>query len=261
MIRIAGNLSTLYGALSWPERFLAARADGFDGVEIQFPYSEPAPALTTAASAAALPVVLINGPIDLATYPFGIAGVLGQRSVFREQLPMIETYARALGVRYVHILAGLIDSETDRARALEVYAENLSLAAEWLRPSGIEVLIEPLNGTDAPRYLLDSFDLAAEVIRRCEGAVGLQFDFYHAARMRVDVLRELKRRFTLIRHIQFADAPGRHEPGTGQLAFEPLIAQLVAMGYAGWLGAEYFPRASRAQGLPWLGKWRDLMSR
>jgi hydroxypyruvate isomerase len=96
MIKIAANLSTVYQGRSWAERFAAARADGFDGVEIQFPYSEPAQALAAAARAAALPVVLINGPVDPPAYPLGIAGRRERRSVFREQLPLIEEYARAL---------------------------------------------------------------------------------------------------------------------------------------------------------------------
>jgi hydroxypyruvate isomerase len=261
MIKIAANLSTVYRACSWRERFPAARADGFDGVEIQFPYTEPAHALAQAAREAALPIILINGPVDPSAYPLGIAGRREQRSAFREQLPLIEDYARVLGVRYVHILAGHLDAEKERTSALEAYVDNLSLAAERLERYGVEVLIEPLNGHDAPRYLLDSFDLAAEVIGYCRRGVGLQFDLYHAARMGLDLERELEQRSAIIRHIQFADVPGRHEPGTGQLDFVPAIAKLVRMGYAGWLGAEYFPRGSSADGLRWLAEWRASMPR
>jgi hydroxypyruvate isomerase len=261
MIPIAANLSTLFREIPWPERFLRARAQGFDGVEIQSPYAVPADSLARAARGAELPVVLINGPVDAATRSFGIAGRLEDRSVFRAQLPMIEDYALALGVRYVHILAGQIDPSEEQASALEVYVENLAVAAERLAPRGVEVLIEPLNAHDAPQYLLASYELAVDVVRRCGPGVGLQFDIYHATRMGLDAASELERRLPIIRHIQFADVPGRHEPGSGDIAFERLLAKLLDVGYTGWLGAEYFPLQPGADAPAWLSLWRAWLRR
>jgi len=261
MIPIAANLSTLFPEIPWPERFLRASAQGFDGVEIQFPYAAPADSLARAARAVGLPVILINGPVNAATRPFGIAGRIEDRPVFRSQLTMIEDYALALGVRYVHILAGQIHPSEERASALEVYVENLALAAAQLAPRGIEVLIEPLNAHDAPHYLLGSYELAADVVRRCGSGVGLQFDIYHATRMGLDAASELERRLPIIRHIQFADVPGRHEPGTGDVAFERWVAKLPELGYTGWLGAEYFPLHPGTDPPPWLSLWRTWLRR
>lgn len=259
MIPIAANLSTLFRKIPWPERFLKAHAQEFDGVEIQSPYAEPAGSLAQAAREVGLPVILINGPVDTATQPFGIAGRLEDRSVFRAQLPMIEDYALALSVRYVHILAGQINPSEERASALEVYVENLALAAERLAPRGIEVLIEPLNAHDAPHYLLASYELAADVLRRCGPGVGLQFDIYHATCMGLDAASELERLLPIIRHIQFADVPGRHEPGSGDIAFERLITKLRDVGYTGWLGAEYFPLQPGTEAPAWLSLWRTWL--
>jgi len=256
VIKISANLSTLFRDLPWSERFDAARAGGFDGVEIQFPYAEPAEALARAARSAALPLILINGPVDPPEHPLGIACRPDLRAAFRAQLPRIEEYALALGARYVHVLAGRIDPEVDRASLLRVYVENLMCSAERLRAHGIEVLVEPLNAHDAPGYLIDSFDTAAEVIRLSGPGIGLQFDVYHAARMRVDLLDEIERRLPLIRHIQFADAPGRHQPGTGNVPFEPLIAKLLEARYSRWLGAEYFPIGAAQESLRWMADWR-----
>jgi hydroxypyruvate isomerase len=261
VIRICANLSTLFQDLPWPHRFAAARAGGFDGVEMQFPYSQPAEILALAARAAALPVVLVNAPVDPPAHPLGIACRPELKAQFRAELARIEEYALALGVRWVHVLAGRPEAGADRAGALRVYTENLVLAAERLRPHGIEVLIEPLNRHDAPGYLLHSFDLAAEIIAVCGAGVGLQFDIYHATRMQLDVAEELGRALPLIRHIQFADAPGRHQPGTGSVRFEPLIAKLIEARYAGWLGAECFPDGAHGDSLGWLAQWRAWMSR
>jgi hydroxypyruvate isomerase len=150
----------------------------------------------------------------------------------------------------------LVPAQEDRERYLGVYQENLQLAAEVLHPKGIAVLVEPLNPADVPGYLIDSFDLARSIISRQASGIGLQFDAYHATRMGLDLLTELRRSFPLIRHVQFADVPGRHEPGTGAVPFHDLLTALHDARYGGWLGAEYFPRAGTARGLGWLADWR-----
>jgi hydroxypyruvate isomerase len=261
VISIGANLSTVFRDLPWSARFDAAREAGFDGVEIQFPYSEPAEELARRARAAGLPIALINGPVDSAAHPFGIAALAEMQSSFRAQMPRVLDYALALGVRHVHILAGRLACAGDRASCVRTYTENLSFAAERLGAHGIGVLIEPLNQHDAPGYLLDSFDLAAQVLTSCAPGVGLQFDVYHASRMGLDPLVQIARSLPLIRHLQIADAPGRHQPGTGAVRFRPLIERLIDAGYAGWVGAEYFPLGGAAQSSVWLAQWREWMHR
>lgn len=256
---IAANLSTLFREVPLLERFEAARRRGFDGVEIQFPYSEPPEALAKAARAATMPVVLINAPIVPSEHPFGIAGRPGLERLFRSQLAQAAEYAETLGTSFVHVLAGLLPVEGDRERCLGVYQDNLRLAAEILGPKGVGVLIEPLNPTDVPGYLLDSFDGARAILSRGVPGIGMQFDAYHATRMGLSLVTELEQSLPFIRHVQFADVPGRHEPGTGGVPFRDLLAALLDARYSGWLGAEYFPSGTTDDSLGWLADWRAVL--
>jgi hydroxypyruvate isomerase len=255
MPKIAANISMLFREFAMLDRFQAARAAGFDGVEMQFPYAEPPDAMARAARAAGMPVVLINAPVSR-EFPVGVAGRPEMRAAFRSQLPQIGEYAEALNVRFVHVMAGQINSIDDRERCRGTYVENLLLAADALAPRGISVLVEPLNVHDVPNYLVGTLADAKVIIDRCRARVGLQFDLYHVARMGLDPAAELKPLLPLVRHIQFADAPGRHEPGTGHVGFESALAVLDAGRYEGWLSAEYIPLAATAAGLSWLDSWR-----
>ncbi len=256
---IAANISTLFRELPLLARFQAARSHGFDGVEIQAPYTEPPEALAAAAGAAGMPVVLINVPVVASEHPFGIAGRPDLKPLFRAQLARAAEYAGALGARFVHVLAGLAPSETDRGECLRTYEDNLDFAADLLRPKGIVVLIEPLNPIDVPGYLLSSFDVARSILSRRASGIGMQFDAYHATRMGLDLIDELDRSLPYVRHVQFADVPGRHEPGTGSVPFADLLSALRAGRYAGWLGAEYFPATTTDRSLDWLAQWRAAM--
>ena len=253
--KIAANISMLFCELPLLERFEAARAAGFDGVEMQFPYAEQAADLARAALDAGMPVVSINGPLTR-EYPVGLAGRPEMRETFRAQLPQISEYAQALGVTRTHLLAGRIGPDDERARCIDTFADNLSLAADALARHGVVVLTEMLNSHDVPHYLIGTLADARTVLERCGPRAGLQFDFYHVARMGLDLAAELERHLPLVRHVQFADVPGRHEPGSGVVQFEPALAVLHASPYQGWLSAEYVPRAATPAGLDWLKSWR-----
>lgn len=243
------------------ERFDAARTAGFDGVEIQFPYAEPARALARAADAAGTPVILINGPASGPDHPFGCAGRPEMRDSFRGRLTQVCEYAAALRVRFVHILAGVCEAPGTLAPSMETYVENLLYAADVLGNLGVGVLIEPLNASDVPNYLLHTLDDAVQIIERCGGRVGLQFDAYHVSRMGLDPAVEWRRMSRWVRHVQFADAPGRNEPGTGGVGFAAFLAALDDTQYAGWLSAEYHPLTETSSSLDWLRSWRRQMRR
>jgi hydroxypyruvate isomerase len=254
---IAANISPLFRELPLLERFEAARSQGFDGVEIQFPYAQSPESLARAAAAADMPVVIINTPASPSD--FGLAGRPELKALFRAQLAQAEEYAEALRARYVHVLAGLLPGNADRERSLSVYEENLHVAAERLSPRGVGVLIEPLNPSDVPGYLLGSFDLARTILSRRTPGIGMQFDAYHAARMGLDLVDEFEKSLPYVRHVQFADAPGRHEPGTGDAPLTELLEAVRGAQYAGWLGAEYFPSGITERSLGWLAHWRAAM--
>lgn len=253
--RIAANISVLFRELPLLERFAAARDAGFDGVELQFPYAEDAGRLARAADDAGLPVILINAPVAPG-YGFGLAGCPEMRDEFRSLLRLTCDYGAVLRVKFVHVLAGLASIPREDSRSWATYIDNLSYAAEVLNAHGIVTLIEPLNSFDAPDYLLGSFEAAERVLGCCAGRVGLQFDAYHAARMRLDPSEAFKRMARWIRHVQFADSPGRHEPGTGEVRFDALLGALEATQYDGWISAEYLPIGRTLDGLQWLRAWR-----
>jgi hydroxypyruvate isomerase len=257
MLKIAANISVLFRELPVRERFRAARVAGFDGVEMQFPYAEAPRNLARAAEAAGSRVILINGPILAGTHPFGIAGRPDLRESFRAQLPQICEYAEALKVHFVHILAGTTMAPDEGAQCWDTYVDNLLFAADALSACHVQVLIEPLNVQDAPGYLLHSLSDAQMILDRCGGRVGLQFDAYHVARMGLDPAEEFMRMAPAVRHVQFADAPGRHEPGTGEIPFKSFLAALERYRYEGWMSAEYVPLSETRAGLAWLKQWRE----
>jgi hydroxypyruvate isomerase len=256
--KIAANISMLFREVATLDRFQAARAAGFDGVEMQFPYAESPNELARAAQGAGMPIVLINAPASR-EYPFGLAGRPEMRDSFRSQLTQISEYAEALDVRFVHVLAGPVHSIDERESCCRTYTENLLLAADALAPRGVGVLVEALNAHDVPNYLVGTLADAESLLDRCRQRVALQFDLYHVARMGLDPVVELKRCMPFVRHVQFADAPGRHEPGTGSVKFDSALEVLNAGGYAGWLSAEYIPLAATSAGMAWLGSWRRGM--
>lgn len=258
MQAIAANISTLCREVKFLDRFEAARTAGFDGVEIQFPYDESPEDLARAAQAADMPVVLINTPVSR-KHPVGLGGRPEMRETFRAQLGQIAEYAQALNVRFVHVLGGRINSGDERDRCHSTYAENLLLAADVLAPFGVDVLVEPLNTHDMPNYLVGTLAEAQSILERCKHRAGMQFDLYHIARMGLEPVEELRQWLPLVRHVQFADAPGRHEPGTGSVDFESALTVLSEGGYRGWLSAEYIPLTSTSEGLGWLAAWRRFI--
>jgi len=252
VIQFSANLSLMFRELALLERFDAARAAGFGAVEIQVPYELEAAALARAADAAGLPIVLINAPMGPDRTAPGMACRPEHRDVYRAELARAAEYAHALGTPCVNVLAGRAAPQ-ERETCLEQLVESLSLAAEVLAGAGARALLETVNPIDAPGYCVPSFELAAEVLARCDRRVGLQFDVYHAARLGLEPDAAFARVRPLVRHVQFADAPGRHEPGTGTLPFARIFDAIESSGYTGWVGAEYHPSTARtADSLEWL---------
>jgi len=257
-MKIAANISVMFRELPFLQRFSEAKRAGFDGIELQFPYDESADALHRAAAEAALPVVLMNSPIIPKLYPSGTAGRPEMRAEFRSQLPKIAEYADALGVKFVHILAGPC-APAERGICRDTFVDNLMLSADAVPTR--QILIEFLNPHDVPGYLVGSLPDSLQILARCEDRVRLQFDLYHAARCELSLPAEILRCLAMIGHVQFADAPGRHEPGTGMIRFGDIIPALLSSGYDGWLGAEYHPTGRTEAGLGWLDQWRQQANR
>lgn len=256
MLRFAANISTLFREWRFLDRFQAAHEAGFEAVEMQFPYDEKPGDLARVMEKAGVTVVLINVPV-VEGHRFGLAGLAPMRGEFRKALARAAEYADALGARHVNVLAGCPPLHTERAASLAALVENLLEAHERLEPQGTGVLLEAINTHDVPGYLVGDFATASSIVARCEGRVGLQFDIYHARRMGLDPASALRPLLSAVRHVQFADAPGRQEPGSGDIDFDAAWKLLQDQKYRGWIGAEYTPRAGTRPGLDWLREWRE----
>jgi hydroxypyruvate isomerase len=258
MFEFGTNLSLMFGEVPLVERFAVARSAGFRAVEIQFPYDHDPGLLAATARQAGVEVVLINAPVA-PDQPFGLACRPDRVEEFREGFDDVERYAAALGVRKINVLAGQTDG-LSLTECRSCLLGQLAWAADRLAARGIEVLLEALNPFDVPRYAVSDLVTAESVLRACSGRVGFQFDIYHVARMGHDPHERLAAMLPLVRHVQFADAPGRHEPGTGALRFEPLWELLRESAYEGCVSAEYRPQRSTLESLGWLEAWRRFIT-
>lgn len=251
MLRFSANISLLFREVPLLERFAAARAAGFAAVEIQTPYEHPAPLLASAARAADVAVVLINAPMGADPRNFGTASLPDHAAQFRAELERAAEYAQALGTGMVNVLAGRSEP-LQRPAAVRRLIDNLALAAQILEPVGACPLLEVINPISAPGYCVADFTLAADILGAGDARVGLQFDVYHAAMLGLDPARAFTQHLARIRHVQFADNPGRHEPGTGTVDFTAIFRTIRDSDYTGWVGAEYHPAAATTAGLGWM---------
>ena len=261
-MRLAANLSLLFNELPLLDRVRAAAVAGFAGVEIQFPYEVPAIALKETLERAGLPLVLINLPAgDLMTGGPGLAGVPARQAEFDAALQEALSYAAMVRPQWVNVLPGRLAEGVERDQALACLTANLRRAAEAFAVLGIGVLCEAINPLDMPGFLISTPEQLDELLRAVDHPnLHAQFDLYHMARQGLDIPAGIALLAGRIGHVQFADCPGRHEPGTGTLDFAAAIDALSAAGYDRWLAAEYRPQVSTAAGLAWLDAWRVLIA-
>jgi hydroxypyruvate isomerase len=254
MPRFCANLSLLFTEHPFAERWAAAARAGFRGVECHFPYAEPAAALAEELRHNGLEQVLFNlPPGDWAAGERGIACLPDRVAEFEDGVGRAIDYARALGCRRINCLAGIAPAGAERGELLAVMERNLRFAARALARENIELLVEPINDRDMPGFLLNrSADTLALIERVGEPNVKLQYDVYHMQIMEGDLARTLQRELPRIGHVQIADNPGRHEPGSGEINYPFLFDWLDRIGYTGWVSAEYVPAGETTAGLGWI---------
>lgn len=258
MPKIAANLTMMYTELPFRERFAAATAAGFEGVEFLFPYDHPAEEVAGWVKASGLTNVLFNlPPGDWAAGERGMAALPGRDAEFRASVDTALSYAHALGTPTLHVMAGLVPDGADLARHRANYVENLRYAAARCADVGRTLVIEPINTRDMPGYFLNR---QADAHAICEevGAPNLmvQMDFYHAQIVEGDVAMTLRRFLPRVGHVQIAGVPDRHEPDEGELNNDYLLGLLDELGYAGWVGCEYRPAGRTVDGLGWFQAWQ-----
>ena len=250
MPKLAANLSMLFPEREFLDRFAAARAAGFRYVEYQFPYAYPAAEVGRRAKDAGVQVVLHNLPSgDAAKGERGIASLPGRERDFREGVERAVEYATAVSCPRVNCLAGL--APQDR-RHFDTFVGNVRYAARRLGEVGVQLMIEAINTRTVPGFFLTHSAQAIDVLNAAsEANAFLQYDMFHMQIMEGDLACTVERLLPRIGHIQIADVPDRHEPGTGEVNFDFLLAHLDAIGYSGWVGCEYNPRGDTLEGLKW----------
>lgn len=255
-LQFSANLSFLFPELEFLDRFGAAARAGFKGVEFHFPYAVDKAVLAEVVLTSGVEVVLFNLPAgEWAAGERGIACLPERKAEFQDGVGRAIEYAEAIGCTRLNCLAGIPTGA--QGKAVDTLIDNLKFAAAVTQRAGIRLTMEPLNTRDTPGFLISTTTQAMQVI----DAVGsknlfLQYDLYHAQVMEGDLAHTLETLLPRIGHIQLADNPGRHEPGTGEIRFDFLFARLQALGYDGWIGCEYRPSSTTEDSLGWLDAWR-----
>jgi hydroxypyruvate isomerase len=264
MPRFAANLSMLYNEHAFLDRFGAAAADGFAGVEYLFPYAFAAPELAARLADHGLTQVLFNGPPgNWEQGERGTACLPGREDEFKRGVAQALEYAAALHCPRVHVMAGLAPAGIERAALQATYLANLAWAAAQAASQGIDVLIEPINTRDIPGFFLNRQDQAHAVVAAV-GAPNLkvQMDLYHCQIVEGDLAKKLERYLPTgaVGHLQIAGVPERHEPDVGEINHPYLFDLIDRLGYTGWIGAEYRPRITTpggtSAGLAWFNPYR-----
>jgi hydroxypyruvate isomerase len=255
MLHFAANLTFLWTELPFLDRFAAAAAAGFRGVEFHFPYAFDPAEIKARLDEFQLSPVLHNIAIgEPAAGEFGLACLPGREREFRELAQQALDYAIALGTPKVNCLAGKLPAGVSPQEANATMITNLKFAGEAFARHGVMLTVEPLNNIDTPHFFLTTSAQTLAILDQVAlPNVLLQYDLYHMHLMEGDIANTIARLGKRIGHIQFADAPGRHEPGTGSIDFAAAFAAIEKCGYDGWVAAEYRPCASTTESLAW---WR-----
>jgi hydroxypyruvate isomerase len=254
MPRLSANLSMLFTEVPFLERFAASAERGFTHVEFMFPYEHAAPEVGAAMRDAGVRPVLFNLPAgDWASGDRGIAADPGRVDEFRAGVDQALEYAAALDCPRLNCLAGLRLETVEADRQWEVLVENVRYAARRVAQEGRVLMVEAVNDRDVPGFVLPRTTDAVRLLDELGDLdVRLQFDVYHVQRMEGDVTVRLRELLPRIEHVQIADSPGRHQPGTGELCFRFIFGELDRLEYGGFVGLEYVPEPDTARSLGWL---------
>jgi hydroxypyruvate isomerase len=259
MPKLAANLTLMFNEVEFLDRFAAAAKAGFKAVEFLFPYDYDKSVIRQKLDENKLQLVLHNLPAGNWTNgERGIGCHADRIAEFEAGVDRAIDYATALGCKQLNCLAGIRPSHRDPLEARETFLRNLQFAAPRLKAVGIKLLIEAINTRDIPGFLLTNTVQAVDIIK----AVGsdnlyFQYDIYHMQIMEGDLAATIEDYLNIIPHMQLADTPGRHEPGTGEINYEFLLPHIDKLGYTGWIGCEYKPATTTEAGLGWMQKYKS----
>lgn len=253
MPRFSANLGFLWPGLPLLEQIDAAAQAGFRAIELHCPYATPAEAVRDACARHGLTLLGINTwPGDMSKGEMGLGALGGRERDFQAAIDQSIAWCRASGAVSIHAVAGVVAPQ-DRAVATAVLTANLKEAADKAQSVGLTLLLEALNPRDRPNYIYSTLGEVADVIAAVERPnVKMMFDAYHVGVAEGDILTKLDRHFPLVGHVQIAAVPSRAEPDEGEIAYPAIFAELDRLGYRGWIGCEYTPRATTEAGMGWV---------
>lgn len=254
MPKFAANLTMLFTEMPFLERFGAAAGAGFKHVEYLFPYEFSPGQIKEQLQAHRLQTVLFNLPAgNWAAGDRGIATDPHRKDEFRAGVQQALTYAKALGAPRINCLAGKAVAGVSREEHWNTLVDNVRYAADALREANLQLMVEFINHYDIPGFVLNT---SAQTLALLEQVgrpnVFMQYDIYHAQREEGNITPALREHLSKIGHIQVADNPGRHQPGTGEINYPYLLAELDRLGYQGFVSLEYVPSPDTAGSLGWI---------
>ncbi len=254
MLNFTANLSLLFTEVALIDRFKAAKQAGFNAVEIQFPYALNPAAIKDNLDEYGLKMVLFNvDAADLLQGGEGLACVPEKRDQFRQAVAQTVDYAERLKPEAINVLPGRCLDNSRLQHYLETFKENLCFAVDAFSPLGVKTVFEAVNSNDMPGFIIDSGAQMLSMLDQLNRpALFMQYDIYHMQMMGEQPETFIAEQAGKIGHIQFADCPGRGQPGTGRIDFERLFSVIEKSGYSGWVGAEYKPLGSTTESLDWL---------
>ena len=258
MSKFSANLTMLFNEVDFLDRFGKAAKNGFSAVEYMFPYDWPAEQLSELLKGNNQEQVLFNLPVDeWAAGVRGIACLPGREQEFQENVERAVAYAKVLQCPRLNCLVGLTPADVDPEKVQETLVNNLRFAADALAKENITLLVEALNSRDIPGFYLVGSQASLDIIQAVDrDNIKFQYDIYHMQRMEGELINTVTTIMDRIGHIQLADNPGRHEPGTGEINFTNLFKAIDEAGYDGWIGCEYIPAGDTEAGLSWLSNYR-----
>ncbi len=253
MPNLAANISMMFTELPFMERFDAAARAGFKAVEYLFPYEHPAADIAAALRGANLETALFNlPPGNQENGERGLAAVPGREADFESLVDRALDYARIIGCKRLHVMAGTEPKEADAGECRATYIGNIKHAAEHFAPHGITALLEPINSRDIPGFHLNRQDDAMAVLEAVGAAnAAPQMDLYHCQIVEGDVAMKIRTNIGRIGHFQIVGVPDRHEPDSGEVNYSYLFDIIDGLGYRGWIGCEYRPKGTTLDGLGW----------
>src|SRR3954452_1613196 len=257
MVKLAANLTMLFNEVSPLERFARARAAGFRYAEFLFPLEHDVAAVTAALQESGLQLVLFNFAAgDRAAGDRGIASHPGRVAEFREDVARAVAAARQLGNQRLHCMAGMRLADISHDEQWRTFVENVRYAGEVCAGEGLTLLVEPLNDKDNPGYFLVGSAMGLRLVEEVGlPNVRLQYDIYHMQRGEGELAATIAANLGRIGHIQIADNPGRHQPGTGEINHRFLLPYLDRIGYEGYVALEYLPDGATEESLAWVGEY------